>query len=46
MPKIRKIGSSYAVTIPKSLMDALRWKPGDQVDLEIIGVGAVKISKE
>lgn len=29
--KVLKVGSSFALTIPKGLADELGWKPGDQV---------------
>ncbi|MHC1585714.1 MAG: AbrB/MazE/SpoVT family DNA-binding domain-containing protein [Candidatus Syntropharchaeia archaeon] len=43
--KLRSVGDSLVVTIPRSIADALGWERGDQIEIEITGPRSVALKK-
>jgi len=49
MPKIvklRKVGDSLVVTIPKDIAEALNWSVGDRINIEVTGINSLTIRKK
>lgn len=44
--KVRQVGNSLVITLPKALNKLLRWKRGDRVMLKTTGDGNVEITRE
>jgi antitoxin MazE len=43
--QVAKWGNSLAVRLPAALVEALNLKPGDQIDIKVVGERAVDIEK-
>ena len=43
--RIREIGGSYVITIPKHVCYLYSFKPGDLIDIQPIGMGELKLTK-
>jgi antitoxin component of MazEF toxin-antitoxin module len=43
--KLREIGGSLVITIPKQLCDLYRFKNGDMLSIEPICIGEIRIRK-
>ena len=43
--RIREIGGSYVITIPKQVCDLYSFKPGDLIDIEPIAIGELRLRK-
>jgi len=43
--KLRRVGSSLVVTIPKDIADGLNWQEGDTIEITITGVRSVQLAK-
>lgn len=44
--KLRKIGDSYTISIPKSIAESFNWDLGDNLELTILGHNQLSISKK
>lgn len=44
--KIRKVGDSMVVTIPKSIAESLSWDLGDQLEMGITGPKSIQLTKK
>lgn len=44
--KLRKVGDSNVITIPKSVTESLTWKNGDNLEINIAGVKTIVITKQ
>ena len=44
--KLRKTGNTLVVTVPRRLANALRWKEGDEMEIEVQGRNALKVSRK
>ena len=44
--KLREIGGSLVITIPKQVCELYKFNPGDEFDLEPIGVGELRLRKK
>lgn len=43
--RLREIGGSYVITIPKQVCDLYNFKPGDLIEIEPISVGELILRK-
>jgi len=43
--KLREIGGSYVITIPKQVCDLYGFRNGDKMSIEPIGVGELRLRK-
>ena len=43
--KLREIGGSLVITIPKQVCDLYKFNSGDEFELEPIGIGELKLKK-
>jgi len=43
--KLREIGGSYVITIPKQVCMLYNFSPGDDISIEPIGVGELRLRK-
>ncbi len=43
--KLRQVGNTLIVTIPKRVAEAMDWKEGDEVQVRIAGKDVLRISK-
>ncbi len=43
--KLREISGSFVITIPKQVCDLYRFKAGDKLSIEPIGVGELRLRK-
>ena len=43
--KLREINGSYVLTIPKQICDLYNMKQGDNISIEPIGIGELKLKK-
>lgn len=43
--KLREIGGSYIITIPKQVCDLYKFNPGDEFELEPIGTNELRLRK-
>jgi len=43
--RLREIGGSYVITIPKQVCDLYSFKPGDIIEIEPISVGELRLRK-
>lgn len=41
--KLRRVGSSLVVTIPKDIADALNWQEGDTIEITITGIRSLQL---
>ena len=49
MPKIvklRKVGDSLVVTIPKDIAEALNWQLNDKIEMVVTGVRSIQLTKQ
>ena len=44
--RLREIGGSYAITIPKQVCDLYSFKPGDLLEIEPINMGELRLKKK
>ena len=44
--KLREVGDSLVVTIPRSVADALGWVKGDIIQIEVSGVRSLSLVKK
>jgi len=44
--RLREIGGSYAITIPKQVCDLYSFKPGDLIEIEPISIGELRLRKK
>ena len=44
--QIAKWGNSLAVRLPQSVVDALKLKEGDQIDIQVMGARALEVEKK
>lgn len=44
--KLRKVGDSNVITIPKSVQGSLGWKTGSNLEITIAGVKTIVITKQ
>ena len=43
--KLRKVGDSLVVTIPKDIAEALNWSQEDKIEIVVTGVRSIQLSK-
>ncbi len=43
--RLREIGGSYVITIPKQVCDLYSFKPGDLIEIEPIAIGELRLRK-
>ncbi len=43
---VAKWGNSLAVRLPQSVVDALKLKEGDQIDIQVMGARAFEVGKK
>lgn len=43
--KVAKWGNSLAVRLPQAVVEAMDLKEGDEIDLHVVGTGAVEIER-
>lgn len=43
--RLREIGGSYVITIPKQVCDLYSFKPGDLIEIEPIDIGELRLRK-
>jgi len=43
--RLREIGGSYVITIPKQVCDLYSFKPGDLIEIEPISIGELRLRK-
>ncbi len=43
--KLRLVHGSFVITIPKQVCDLYRFKAGDMLDIEPIGIGELRLRK-
>ena len=43
--KLRRVGNTLIVTIPKRVAEAMGWDEGDEVQVQVAGRDALRISK-
>lgn len=46
MRRLREIGGSYAITIPKQVCDLYNFKPGDLIEIEPVSFGELLLRKK
>jgi len=44
--RLREIGGSYAITIPKQVCDLYSFKPGDLLEIEPINMSELRLRKK
>ncbi len=44
--KLRRVGNTLIVTIPKRVAEAMGWNEGDEVQVQISGWGVLRLSKD
>jgi len=44
--KLRKVGDSLVVTVPKDIAEALNWQYGDKIEIMITGVRSIQLTKQ
>ena len=44
--KLRKVGDSLVVTIPKDIAEALNWQHGDKIEIVITGIRSIQLTKQ
>lgn len=43
--QVAKWGNSLAIRLPSSVVEALRLKPGDEIDIDVVGARAFEIKR-
>ena len=43
--KLREIGGSIVITIPRQVCDLYKFNPGDKISIEPIGTGELRLRK-
>lgn len=43
--KLRRVGNTLIVTIPKRVADAMGWEEGDDIEVKVGGKDVLRISK-
>ncbi len=43
--KLRRVGNTLIVTIPKSVAEAMGWYEGDELQVQVAGRDVLRISK-
>ena len=43
--KLRKVGDSLVVTIPKDIAEALNWGQGDEIEIVVTGIRSIQLTK-
>jgi len=44
--KLRRVGSSLVVTIPKDIAEALNWQVNDKIEIVVTGVRSIQLTKQ
>lgn len=44
--KLRKVGTSNVITIPKSVKESLDWDTGDELEITFTGARTIVITKK
>ncbi len=44
--KLRKVGNTLIVTIPKRVAEAMGWKEGDELQVQVAGRDVLRLSKD
>jgi len=44
--KLRRVGYSLVVTIPKDIAEALNWQPNDKIEIVVTGVRSIQLTRQ
>lgn len=46
LQKVSNKGDQYSVYLPKKIVEAMKWKPQDEIDVEIMGKDKLKLERK